>query len=438
MGPRRACWPRARATSPASTRPPRPWRRPSSISPSPGPWPIPSSRRTRARRPPSRPSRARGPLISCCSSTPTTPSERPRRWCSLAPRLAKDGIRVRGVRIDSGDLAAHARKVRRILDAGGLAEAIIFASGGLDETILARHAREAAPIDGYGIGTALTTSSDAPALDCAYKLQEYAGLARRKHSEGKATWPGRKQVYRQTAEDGAMAGDILTLVGDAQPGEPLLRPAMRGGKRVPGLPTLARRAPPRRGRIGPPAQRTQRAPPLELSRHRCTGAQDARGRGRSPHRGGAAAAAVTHAPSAAMSRSVGSSHPEITSLRAQRTPADAGAARLARDPFWIASAPFGHLAMTSVFLMSRISEPGHSCTWNFPLPSRLSPARAMLILLALAQNRACQRSNLPSRNARPRRARKIEPLGQTIFGLFPLSIVPPKCSIPALPKWKGK
>ncbi len=158
---------------------------------------------------------------------------------SLAPRLAKDGIRVRGVRIDSGDLAAHARKVRRILDAGGLGEVIIFASGGLDEEILQRHAREAAPIDGYGIGTALTTSSDAPALDCAYKLQEYAGLARRKHSEGKATWPGRKQVYRRTGNDGAMAGDILTLVGDAQPGEPLLCPAMRGGKRVPGLPTLA-------------------------------------------------------------------------------------------------------------------------------------------------------------------------------------------------------
>ena len=145
---------------------------------------------------------------------------------------------MRGVRIDSGDLAAHARKVRRILDAGGLAEVIIFASGGLDETILARHAREAAPIDGYGIGTALTTSSDAPALDCAYKLQEYAGLARRKHSEGKATWPGRKQVYRQTGEDGRIAGDILTLVGDAQPGEPLLCPAMRGGKRVPGLAAL--------------------------------------------------------------------------------------------------------------------------------------------------------------------------------------------------------
>ena len=156
----------------------------------------------------------------------------------LAPRLAQDGIRIRGVRIDSGDLAKHANNVRRILDAGGLKDTIIFASGGLDEDLLQRFSRETAPIDGYGIGTALTTSSDAPALDCAYKLQEYAGMARRKRSEGKATWPGRKQVFRRYGAQGRMVGDLLTIEGDLHEGEPLVQPVMRAGRRLAGLPTL--------------------------------------------------------------------------------------------------------------------------------------------------------------------------------------------------------
>jgi nicotinate phosphoribosyltransferase len=82
------------------------------------------------------------------------------------------------------------------------------------------------------------TSEDAPALDCAYKMQEYAGIPRRKHSEGKATWPGRKQVFRQRG-DGRMAGDVLTVVGDAQEGEPLIRPVMRAGTVVAPPPSLA-------------------------------------------------------------------------------------------------------------------------------------------------------------------------------------------------------
>ena len=156
----------------------------------------------------------------------------------LAPRLAADGITIRGVRIDSGDLADHARKVRRILDDGGLNDVIIFASGGLDEDKLLAHAKAGAPIDGYGIGTSLTVSDDVPALDCAYKLEEYAGVARRKRSEGKATWPGRKQVFRHYGGDGRMSGDVLTVEGDAQEGEALVRPVMRHGKRVASLPTL--------------------------------------------------------------------------------------------------------------------------------------------------------------------------------------------------------
>ena len=89
-----------------------------------------------------------------------------------------------------------------------------------------------APIDGFGIGTSLTTSSDAPGLDCAYKLQEYASLARRKRSPGKATWPGRKQVWRRYAADGRMSGDTLSLESDRQIGEPLIKPVMKGGQRL--------------------------------------------------------------------------------------------------------------------------------------------------------------------------------------------------------------
>jgi nicotinate phosphoribosyltransferase len=154
------------------------------------------------------------------------------RVVALAPRLAELGVKVRGVRLDSGDLADHARKVRRILNDGGLGDVAIFASGGLDETVLQRYSAADVPIDGYGIGTSLTTSQDAPALDCAYKIQEYAGKPKRKRSEGKATWPGRKQVYRRYADDGTMACDLLTVEGDDQRGDPLMRPVMLRGERI--------------------------------------------------------------------------------------------------------------------------------------------------------------------------------------------------------------
>jgi nicotinate phosphoribosyltransferase len=92
--------------------------------------------------------------------------------------------------------------------------------------------RAKAPIDGFGIGTALDTSSDAPYLDAVYKLQEYAGVARRKRSEGKATWPGRKQVFRLRGDDGRLTGDTVSLATERTDGEPLLEPVMRAGKRI--------------------------------------------------------------------------------------------------------------------------------------------------------------------------------------------------------------
>ena len=151
---------------------------------------------------------------------------------ALAPSLKQQGIAVKAVRLDSGDLADHARKVRRILDEGGLPQAQIMASGDLDEYQLRRLIAGRAPIDSFAVGTAMTTSADAPSLDCAYKLQEYAGRPCRKRSEGKATWPGRKQVYRQYTSDGHCDYDVVTTERAQEAGDPLLHPVMTKGRRL--------------------------------------------------------------------------------------------------------------------------------------------------------------------------------------------------------------
>jgi nicotinate phosphoribosyltransferase len=150
----------------------------------------------------------------------------------LAPRLERDGIKIKGVRLDSGDLADHAFKVRRILNEGGLRDATIFASGSVDEYVLEQLAEKKAPIDGFGIGTHMDTSADAPYLDCAYKLVEYGGKARRKRSEGKVLWPGRKQVFRSYGDDDRMLSDELGLEGEKRKGEELIRLVMKGGQLI--------------------------------------------------------------------------------------------------------------------------------------------------------------------------------------------------------------
>jgi len=151
---------------------------------------------------------------------------------ALATRLKEQGITIHGVRLDSGDLADHARKVRKILDCGGLTETRILASGNLDEDRVRALVQGQAPIDSFAVGTAMTTSADAPFLDCAYKLQEYAGRPCRKRSAGKATWPGRKQVYRQVGADARLTSDVITIEGDHQHGRTLLVQVMEAGRRL--------------------------------------------------------------------------------------------------------------------------------------------------------------------------------------------------------------
>ena len=150
---------------------------------------------------------------------------------AMAPELARRQISIRGVRLDSGDIIELSRKVRRILDAGGLRDVLIFASGDMDEYTLERFRASGAPVDGYGIGSKMTTSTDHPYFNCAYKLVEYRGRGRRKLAEHKTTWPGSKQVYRHLDGD-TMCGDTLALATESHAGTPLIHPFMKDGSRL--------------------------------------------------------------------------------------------------------------------------------------------------------------------------------------------------------------
>jgi len=155
----------------------------------------------------------------------------------LVVRLRPEGVHVRGVRLDSGDLAALAVEVRKILDDNGCEDVSIFCSGSLDEYALARNFA-GVPADGFGIGTHLDVSADAPYLDCAYKIQEYAGVARRKRSAGKETWPGRKQVVREYDKAGMIRTDSLVEINEPSGGRALLEQVMRDGVRSSPSPEL--------------------------------------------------------------------------------------------------------------------------------------------------------------------------------------------------------
>lgn len=154
-----------------------------------------------------------------------------RRVVGLAKQLQKRGIAIRGVRLDSGDLAELSKRVRLILDEGGFPEVSIFASGGLDEGKIAKLLALGAPIDGFGVGSRLDVSADAPYLNCAYKLVEYDGWPRLKTSEGKTSLPGRKQVYRILDGDTAVR-DVIALADVGLSGQPLLETCMIDGKRT--------------------------------------------------------------------------------------------------------------------------------------------------------------------------------------------------------------
>lgn len=151
----------------------------------------------------------------------------------IALAREKHDFRVAAVRLDSGELGRLARDARRLLDAAGLEEVRIVASGGLDESGVAGLLASGAPIDGFGVGTRMVVSEDAPSIDLAYKLVAYTGEPRMKFSEGKVHHPGRKQVHR-FSRGGRFDHDVLARFDEDIPGgEPLLRRVMRDGRRLP-------------------------------------------------------------------------------------------------------------------------------------------------------------------------------------------------------------
>ncbi len=161
----------------------------------------------------------------------------------VAKELEAKGMRLGGVRLDSGDLAQTSKKVRKILDSQNLGYAKIFASGDLDEYRISELLSLDAPIDAFGVGTKMGTSADRPYLDGIYKLcetqtvdGEFAPIM--KLSKNKITLPGRKQVYRFRNGEGAFLKDVIALADEPAEGEPMLKKVMEQGKLTDKLPSL--------------------------------------------------------------------------------------------------------------------------------------------------------------------------------------------------------
>lgn len=154
------------------------------------------------------------------------------RVAELANELRASGVFVKGVRIDSGDLIEEARLVRHILDAHGCKDVRIFVSGNIDEYAIEKMVDAKAPVDAFCVGTRMDVSADVPSLDCAYKLQQYAGRPRAKRSPSKETWPGPHQVYRQYDPHGCIAMDMLACVDETFEGKALLHEVMINGHRT--------------------------------------------------------------------------------------------------------------------------------------------------------------------------------------------------------------
>ncbi len=146
----------------------------------------------------------------------------------LTVRLAKEGYKPIGVRIDSGDIPRLVKRIRELLDKNGLTDVKIVVSGGVDEYKIAEW--KDLPVDAFGVGTKFVTSADRPYLDAAYKLVEYDGKPKYKLSEGKITYPYKKQVFRFYNPDGKMDYDLVTRYGENAEGEPLVELVLKEGK----------------------------------------------------------------------------------------------------------------------------------------------------------------------------------------------------------------
>jgi nicotinate phosphoribosyltransferase len=158
-----------------------------------------------------------------------------------AKNVLTSGAPVQAVRLDSGDLAALSKEVRRVFDAAGRSDIRIVASGDLNEYKIRDLLAAGAPIDVFGVGTELVTSRDDPSLNTVYKLVEQetpqGPVGRFKLSKGKATYPYAKQVFREAA-GGTFCGDLVARATERHPGEPLLVPVLQRGELAGPLPAL--------------------------------------------------------------------------------------------------------------------------------------------------------------------------------------------------------
>jgi nicotinate phosphoribosyltransferase len=154
-----------------------------------------------------------------------------RKAAIVGREMKQRGARLAGVRLDSGDMVALSRQVRKVLDEAGLEDVKIFASGNFDELKIADHIGRGCAIDAFGVGTKMGVSADAPYCDMAYKLVEYAGRPVLKLSSGKKTLVSQKQVFRIT-RDHRLVEDFIALKNEAIGGEPMLQTVMENGRRL--------------------------------------------------------------------------------------------------------------------------------------------------------------------------------------------------------------
>ncbi|MHA1350028.1 MAG: nicotinate phosphoribosyltransferase [Promethearchaeota archaeon] len=157
-----------------------------------------------------------------------------------AKKISKFKNSIKAVRIDSGDLVEHAKKVRKILDENGCEKVQIVASSDLNEYKIKKILESNAPIDAFGIGTELATSRDDPTIAGVYKLIEHNNKPKIKISEDKLTYPGKKQIYRIYNKQGEFIEDFLTLDSEPAPpnSEALLILVMKEGNLITELPNL--------------------------------------------------------------------------------------------------------------------------------------------------------------------------------------------------------
>lgn len=141
-----------------------------------------------------------------------------------AIKVAKDvlipmGKRLKGVRIDSGDLAYFSKKLRKILDAEGMSDCKIVVSNSIDEYLIKSLQKQGAKIDSYGVGERMITSKSDPVFGGVYKLAavqndkgEFVPKIKISENVEKITNPGRKKLWRiYSRETGYGLADLLTL-----------------------------------------------------------------------------------------------------------------------------------------------------------------------------------------------------------------------------------